>query len=334
MKKLKILGEDVDVKDDYIDINECRFLKDNPRVYTVTHGEPGFDNKHEEQQQEIIYEKLLEEPSVSNLIPEIKRHGGLMESILIRLDTMEVIEGNSRLAVYRKLYKDTGSGDWEFIPCDTVSSLTDKQQATFLNQIHVKGKTNWSAYEKANFAYVRRSRGWSFQDISKLFGESDGTIRRRVKAIEMMKENDDQNYQNFSYYEVLYNNKDIQNEMEKIDGYEDLLLDIKRGAENGEPDCFSAQDLRNKLPVVLKKTKILKQYVAKKITLDEAFQRAKISHIEENVRQAYSLLEDVSKAKVQELEQSRFNAFKQDVKKLSRQTDRIKKMMNEVDGHV
>ena len=334
MKKLKILGEDVDVSDDYININECRFLKDNPRVYTVTHGEPGFDNKHEEQQQEIIYEKLLEEPSVSNLIPEIKRHGGLMESILIRHDTMEVIEGNSRLAVYRKLYKDTGNDDWGLIPCDVVSSLTDKQQATLLNQIHVKGKTNWSAYEKANFAYVRKSHGWSLQDISKLFGESNGTIRRRVKAIEMMKENDDKNHQNFSYYEVLCNNKDIQRKMEEVDGYEDLLSDIKRGTKNGVSDYFSAQDLRKQLPVILKKPKVLKQYVAKKITLDEAFQRAKISHIEENVRQAYSLLEDVSKAKVQELEQNRFNAFKQDVKKLIRQTNRIKDMMNEVDGHV
>ena len=333
MKKIKILGEDVNVNNDDINIYECKFLKDNPRVYTVTYGEPGFDGKHEEQQQEIIYEKLLEEPSVRNLIPEIKRHGGLMEPILIRHDTMEVIEGNSRLAVYRNLYKDTGDGDWELIPCDVVSSLTDKQQATLLNQVHVKGKTNWSAYEKANFAYVRKSRGWSFQDISKLFGESDGTIRRRVKVIEMMKENDDQNHQNFSYYDVLYKIRDIQGHMEKVGGYKDLLFDIKRGVEEGEPDYFSAQDLRKKLPVVLKKPRILKQYVEKKITLDEAFQRAKISRIEENVRQAYSLLEDVSKAKVQELEQSRFNAFKQDVRKLSRLTDRIKKMMNEVDGH-
>ena len=331
---MKILGEDVDVKDDYININECRFLKDNPRVYTVTHGGPGFDDKLEEQQQEIIYKKLLEEPSVKNLEPDIKRHGGLMESILIRLDTMEVIEGNSRLAVYRKLYKDTGNDDWELIPCDVVSSLTDEQQATLLNQIHVKGKTNWSAYEKANFAYVRKSRGWSYQDISKLFGESDGTIRRRIKAIEMMKENDDQNHQNFSYYEVLCNNKDIQRKMEEVDGYKDLLSDIKQCAENEQPDYFSAQDLRKQLPVILKKPKILKQYVAKKVTLDEAFQRAKISRIEENVKQAHSLLEDVSKVKVQELEQSQFNAFKQDVRKLIRQTDRIKDMMNEVDGHV
>ena len=33
-----------------------------------------------------------------------------MESILVRHDTMEVIEGNSRLAVYRKLHEQDSGG--------------------------------------------------------------------------------------------------------------------------------------------------------------------------------------------------------------------------------
>ena len=80
-------------------------MKDNPRVYACTHGEANFDNLMEEEKQDIILEKLLQEPSVKKLIPEVKRHGGLMEPILVRRDTMEVIEGNSRLAVYRQLHQ-------------------------------------------------------------------------------------------------------------------------------------------------------------------------------------------------------------------------------------
>ena len=64
--------------------------------------------------------------------------------------------------------------DWEFIPCYIVSSLTEDQQAAFLNQIHVKGKTTWSAYEKANFAYVRKEQGLDAETRSQtLFGESE-----------------------------------------------------------------------------------------------------------------------------------------------------------------
>ena len=48
------------------------------------------------------YERLLQEPSVKNLIPEIRRDGGLQDPITVRHDTWQVIEGNSRLAAYRK----------------------------------------------------------------------------------------------------------------------------------------------------------------------------------------------------------------------------------------
>ena len=201
--EMKILGKSIPIANDYVCIDQLKFLKDNPRVYACMHGEPDFDKLIEEEQQDVILKKLLQEPSVKNLIPEVKRHGGLMEPVLVRRDTMEVIEGNSRLAVYRQLYQKNEEGDWEFIPCDIVSSLTEDQQAAFLNQIHIKGKTKWSAYEKANFAYVRKERGWKPKKISTLFGESEQTIRTNVKVIEMMKDNEDNKQSHFNYYNVM-----------------------------------------------------------------------------------------------------------------------------------
>ena len=327
---MKILGETVDVSDDYIEIYKLKFLKDNPRVYSCTHGETDFDKKTEEEQQEIILEKLKEEPSVKNLKPDIKRHGGLMEPILIRHDTMEVIEGNSRLAVYRVLNAGHEEGDWEMIPCHVVSKLTDRQQAAYLNEIHVKGKTQWSAYEKANFAYVRKDKGMGFSEIAELFGESETTIRIRIKSIEMMKNNEDDERPHFSYYYVLARNRNIQTRMVNEGGFDNLLLDIKKLGSDEESNTFTAQDLRNKLPIVLDKPKVLRKYIAGEIDLDSAYQRAKISKVEENVREATALLTDVSKSRVSQLEPSRFNAFKQDVRKLSRETDKIANMMKEI----
>ena len=110
MGEIKILGKAIPLTSDYRNIEELYFLGENPRVYAVTHGEPGFEDLMREEQQEVIFQKLCKEPSVKNLIPEVRRHGGLMEPILVREDTREVIEGNSRLAVYRHLFAKEGGG--------------------------------------------------------------------------------------------------------------------------------------------------------------------------------------------------------------------------------
>lgn len=333
MKEIKLLNETVQLSNDYIHIEKLKFLKDNPRVYACTHGHPGFENRIEEEQQDIILEKLLEEPSVKNLIPDVKRHGGLMEPILIRQDTKEVIEGNSRLAVYRKLYGEEEEGDWEFIPCEIVSTLTDDQQAAFLNQIHVKGKTQWSAYEKANFAYVRKEQGWNFDKIARLFGESEGTIRTRIRIIQMMKDNKDGQRSHFSFYDVMARNSAISKGMNDYPNLRDCLMkEIKSLGTEEDNTEFTAQELRNKLPVILKKPKVLNKYIAGEVTLDAGYQRAKISEVEKRVRQAVELLDDVERKDIVELESSRFNAFKQDTRKLSQQVNRITGIIQGIDA--
>ena len=83
--------------------------------------------------------------------------------------------------------------------------------------------------------------------------------------------------------------------------------------------------------MILEKPRVLKRYIAGSIALDEAYQRAKISQVEENVRQAKTLLDDVTKGEVSKLERPRFTAFKQDARKLSRAVQRIEKMIKEID---
>ena len=328
---MKILGEPVSLSNDFLDIYDLKFLRDNPRVYACMHGEPNFDKLFEGEQQKIIFEKLLQEPSVKNLIPDIKRHDGLLESIVIRYDTKEVIEGNSRLAVYRHLHQRNEEGEWGLIPCNIVSSLTENQQAAYLNQIHVKGRTRWSAYEKANFAYVRKERGSTIDKIGELFGESVATIRTRVKVVEMMKSNKDNQRHHFSYYDVLIRKSAIAEKMRRDRGFRDVLLgkikDLGPDEENNE---FTAQELRQKLPIILKKPRVLKKYIEGNINLDEGYQRARISGVEEKVRRAKGLLDDVTKHEVSTLEHSRFNAFKHDVRKLVQAIKRIGRMVDSI----
>ena len=328
--EMKILGKTIPLSNDLVNIHDLKFLIDNPRVYACTRGKPGFDNLMEEEQQKIIFEKLKEESSVKKLIPDVKRHGGLMESILIRHDTMEVIEGNSRLAVYLQLHEEGAEGEWELIPCSKVSNLTDDQKVAFLNQIHVKGKTKWSAYEKANFAYVHWSQGRDYDQIAQLFGVSIATIRFRVAVIKKMQDNNDNLQSHFSYYEVLVRNSEISKAMKEREDLSDFLLPkIKRFSSNDEDNDFTAQELRKCLPVILKKPKVLTKYIDHKIGFDDAYQTAKISHVEEKIKQAKMLLDDVTKNEVLHLEQSSFAALKQHVKKLSQAIKRINGIVEE-----
>ena len=264
-RTIKIQGEDIPANCGDLDIFELHFLLDNPRVFSCTYGIEGFAKKSSEQQQEEIYNRLLEEPSVQNLLPEIIRHEGLMEPILVRWDTKEVIEGNSRLAAFRHLYKESSKDEkWKTIPCEIVSHLTDEQQYAFLNQLHVKGKTAWSAYEKANFAFVRHDKGgMNVSAIAEMFGETEREIQKRIDVIRKMKDNKDVVLSHFSYYNVRVRTKKIADEISKNKQLEKVLNDkIRSLGEQGEEEAeFTAQELRTKLPQIISKKKILKRFL-------------------------------------------------------------------------
>ncbi len=321
-KTIAILGQSIPVASGRMDIFSLRFLKENPRVYTVTQGQPRFNSRTPDEQQAEMFRALRKEPSVKNLQEDIKRHGGLLEPILVRLDTMEVIEGNSRLAVYRLLHKDDGKGQWAEIDCDMVSSLTEEQQAAYLNQIHIKGKTKWTAYEKANFAYVRHGKGQSYNSMAKLFGESQQTIRTRVKVIEAMRQNEDGEQSNFSYYDVIVRNPAINSTMDRDDEFCSWIRDSIRRQDKP----FSAQEMRKKLPVILKKKKILRKLVRDNLELDDAYSRASISKPRKALQRVRGILEDISDGQVRELEPGEFNAFDYDLRKLRNALSRIEKM--------
>lgn len=333
MSTMKILGKEIHYSEDYKEIDALKFFIDNPRVYSVVREIPEFDNFTEEEKQEKIFEKLLGEPSVKNLREEIKRHGGLLEPIVVSMNTWEVIEGNSRLAVYKELHDSQVDGEWSLIPCRLISKFEDDELAAYLSQIHIKGKTKWAAYEKYNFAYVRfvkstqnsSPKGEAYSQIAKLFGESEATIRHRVKVINLMEEKQDNVRGNLSYYDVLVRNTDS---LKMIDGggLNTLLGEIKRSGENEEDEDekeFTAQELRKALPNLIRKPKLLRQYENGKITFNEAASRAEVSECKQNVVRATSFLRDVLKRDIGGLAANDFNSFEQSFKKLKKEIERV-----------
>ena len=323
-KVLNILGESIPYTHEEYSIHDLRFLKGNPRVYEEVHGTPGFSEMSVDEQQNVIYEGLLRQPSVSELLPELRRHGGLMEPLVVEHRTMEVVEGNSRLAACLKLKADGIDGDWGRVPCIVVTKFTDEQRAAYLAQVHVKGKRQWSAYEKANFAYVRKQEGATLDDIARVFVVSRPTVSTWITIVQAMKDNDDREQSNFSYYGVMVRTPVIANA-------EVAVRDVLRATIKAGQKDFTAQELRDRLPAVLQKPKVTAKFVRGDIDLDEAYQRARRSRTEDKVRRAAGILDNIVRTEIEGLEQNEFNAVRYRVKKLSRVVKRLKELVEGVE---
>lgn len=241
---ISIQGREIPVSLSRIDINQLRFYPDNPRINYIISTHDG------EVTQEVIEAKLLSLDSTKDLLKDIEENQGLLEEILVLKN--EVIEGNTRLAIYRQLArKHMNDPRWETIPCKLLPADTKDEELFFiLGTFHIKGKNEWSAFEKAAFIHrMIRELNYSEKDMAKQFGHHVGTISAITKAYETMrdkylpmatKDKDDFEVQDalkkYSYFEVLYHQKDLAKRANEtpqfIDSYCDWVYkDVFKKAE-------------------------------------------------------------------------------------------------------
>lgn len=335
--KISILGEEVEQIPIRLDIYKLKFLPDNPRVFSILNRIEHFTKLSLDEQQSNIFTELQNMTSVSNLKPEIERDGGLQEPILIRLDNMQVVEGNSRLAVYRLLNRTNPEDErWQTIPCNAVTTLTTEQQVRLFDQLHLQGKTDWTSYAKALYIHrwvhdLNRSPK-EFEEISSF---SVGEIEKAIKVIELMKENSDNEESRFSYYREALTKREIKGILAQ-DKYRGLLLSaIKNGrfGPKSESDFdkkeegFTAMDFRDKLPVILKKPKFKKKLFNGEIGIDEAFQLSKDSHIKKTLNRVLEQLSNISIKEVEKLDFADVRAVDSVARKVDRQAKRLQKMV-------
>src|ERR1700674_4193937 len=96
---LLIRGKNIPVRNTELEHAKLRFWHDNPRVYSAIRGNGIVPT------QEEIQEHLIKMEHVKALIYDIELNGGLIEPLIVRDGTFDVVEGNSRLAAWRALAK-------------------------------------------------------------------------------------------------------------------------------------------------------------------------------------------------------------------------------------
>ena len=320
---IAIMGQEVSARHDQIAIDQLRFLPDNPRVYAAIREMPDFNDLTDDEKQVRIYERLLREPSVKNLLPEIERDGGLQDPITVRWDTRQVIEGNSRLAAYHKLSDVSGDDRWSRINCLVVSTLTNDQQTRLLGQAHLTGKTDWSPYAKALFCFrwvIEEER--EISSLYKLSGIRPSEIQKDVKVIELMRDNNDNKLSHFSYYNVLVRGRAISTAIANRATLKvTLLAQIKA-------EAFTAQEMRQRLPTVIAKPRILRKYQKGDVALEDAYDRAKISGAEQRLKKIRDGLDDIELDDLSPLQYHEVKAIEQVVRHIGQRLKRVTKMVD------
>jgi hypothetical protein len=198
-----IRGTEVPVRTEYLEQHKLLFYADNPRVYSVVHG------KGEVPTQEQIQKRLLDMEHVRELIQDIRLNKGLIEPLIVKDGTLEVLEGNSRLAAYRFLAK-TDPVKWGYVKCTILPADIDEALVfALLGQFHIRGKKDWVPYEQAGFLYRRfRKHHADLKALALEIGISATRVKHLVATYQFMVDNDEDNINRWSYYdEYLKSNK-------------------------------------------------------------------------------------------------------------------------------
>lgn len=262
---LTIRNKEIRVKIGAIDQRSLRFFADNPRIYSIVRPDG------REPEQEDIERQLLKMDHVKALVQDIKLNGGLMDPVIVRSGTLEVLEGNSRLAAYRSL-AEKDPIKWGKIKCQLLpDDIEESDIFAFLGQYHIKGKKDWAPYEQAGFLYRRHK---THKIPVTILGQELGLGRLRasqlIQTYQFMIDHNDNDVNRWSYYEEYLKSNKIKKLRETNIGFDDFIVEkIKSGA------ISKAVEIRDDLPKLASAPKkTVKRFIAGEINLDEAVELA------------------------------------------------------------
>lgn len=246
---ISVFKKEIPVKTESRDITELKFWKENPRVNSIIKRVHGTTEITDEEIEEI----LTDQENVRDLFQKIRKHGGLIDEILVKDNV--VLEGNSRLCAYRMHYKKALETKdkkqiqkWKFIRCRVLPSDTnDETIFTILGTYHIDGKKQWNTFEK--IAYLKRMKeihNYSSEKVAEIIHASKKFVDDNIEAHDLMVDYDVYDLEKFSYFIEMVKNRAINDEQSKDNTVRPKIIEaIKNGQFN------RANEMRD-VPKVLK----------------------------------------------------------------------------------
>ena len=261
---LLIRGVDIPVQTVTMLQADLRFFVDNPRIYSILRMDGGKPS------QDDIERKLRDMDHVKALIQDIRRDGGLTDPVIVRAGSLEVLEGNSRLAAYRVLYA-IDPIRWAKIKCKLLPENIDERLIfALLGQYHIKGKKDWAPFEQAGFLY-RRSVTHNIESgqLAREIGLSRRKVEHLIATYQFMLDHKESDTARWSYYDEYLKSRIIRKARLGQPDFDSLIVEkIKSG------EIAKAVDVRDRLPVICSAPKVLKKFAKKVYDFEDAHEQA------------------------------------------------------------
>lgn len=184
---------------------DLQFFPENPRIYSLVRPDEA------EPTQEEIQARLWKMDHVKKLIQSIKVNGGLTDPLIVRDGDFVVLEGNSRLAAYRKLATEDPV-KWGLVKCKLLPKEIDESFIfALLGEYHIIGRKDWAPYEQAGYLYRRKvNLGVSPEQMAKEMGLTKSQVTSLIEVYSFMIEKNDCDINHWSYYEEYLKSQKIK----------------------------------------------------------------------------------------------------------------------------
>lgn len=230
MEKLVIpMGEvKVDAYPKKIPIKDIYFDDKNPRISLAIDSE--IANGSTEINQTFLHLMLKTNPSYGSLKKAIYDSHGAMVPIWvikdIKCNKYLVVEGNTRLAIYKELLEEYDDENFRNINCmvlDIDIDVIDDEIKDFIRlTCHLKGTTEWDKYEQAKYLYILHdAKKYPIKVLSTRTKLSTTEICQDIKAYKIMTDQffpnfpDPSNVHKYSYFKEYVKDKKLLSLMEQ-----------------------------------------------------------------------------------------------------------------------
>lgn len=212
METITIQGKQIPYVREHIPVAKCDLDPANPRVQFLV-GQ--VRNITQTDLDEMIWSK----DSVKALSQTIEQNGGVHEAILVQNvhdGRYLVREGNCRTVISRHL-DEQGVSNFDTIPAMIFKdALSEEDLAVYLADIHITGKIQWDAYEKAKQVYdLLKKYGKSYDWMSNHLRLSKSKIKELVDAYnatsEFLRDNPaPANVKKFNFFHEVMKKKELR----------------------------------------------------------------------------------------------------------------------------
>ena len=163
--------------------------KDNPRI-------KHYLEQYKEISSELIALALSDNSSEGSsttyhsLRDSIKESRGIIHPIVVSHESdgsYVVIEGNTRLQIYREYEKNGTPGNWGEIIALVYEQLDDDEKHKIRLQSHLVGPREWDPYSKAKYLfYLSEVEGRNMNAIISMCGGNGSDIKKSIDAYKYM----------------------------------------------------------------------------------------------------------------------------------------------------